>query len=114
MDPRISRVTREDTHALRLTSELVDLRAGDANWILPPMAAEPNSIACVARPKRKPPPDWAGVFVLEAPPRIELGIEVLQTFALPLGHGAVFRLPYYYSKVGLVCQAFFIILKKRF
>ena len=24
---------REDPHALRLTSELVDLRAGDANWI---------------------------------------------------------------------------------
>ena len=44
---------------------------------------------------------------LEAPPRIELGIEVLQTFALPLGHGAIFRMPYYYSKVGLVCQAFF-------
>ena len=28
-------------------------------------------------------------FVLEAPPRIELGIEVLQTCALPLGHGAL-------------------------
>ena len=27
---------------------------------------------------------------LEAPPRIELGIRVLQTRALPLGHGAVF------------------------
>ncbi len=26
-------------------------------------------------------------FFLEVPPRIELGIEVLQTFALPLGHG---------------------------
>ena len=26
---------------------------------------------------------------LEAPPGIEPGIEVLQTFALPLGHGAV-------------------------
>ena len=30
-------------------------------------------------------------FFLEAPPRLELGIEVLQTFALPLGHGAVFN-----------------------
>ena len=29
------------------------------------------------------------LFVLEAPPRIELGIEVLQTCALPLGHGAL-------------------------
>ena len=28
-----------------------------------------------------------GVIHLEAPPRIELGIEVLQTCALPLGHG---------------------------
>ena len=27
-------------------------------------------------------------FFLEAPPGIEPGIEVLQTFALPLGHGA--------------------------
>ena len=27
---------------------------------------------------------------LEAPPRFGLGIEVLQTFALPLGHGAIF------------------------
>ena len=29
-------------------------------------------------------------FFLEAPPGIEPGIEVLQTFALPLGHSAVF------------------------
>ena len=27
---------------------------------------------------------------LEAPPRFGLGVEVLQTFALPLGHGAIF------------------------
>ena len=31
--------------------------------------------------------DWA--FLLEAPPGIEPGIEVLQTFALPLGHSAL-------------------------
>ena len=31
-------------------------------------------------------------FFLEAPPRIELGIRVLQTRALPLGHGAVLSL----------------------
>ena len=30
-------------------------------------------------------------FFLEAPPGIEPGIEVLQTFALPLGHRAVFN-----------------------
>ena len=29
------------------------------------------------------------VFYMEAPPRIELGIKVLQTSALPLGYGAV-------------------------
>ena len=29
------------------------------------------------------------LFVLEAPPGIEPGIEVLQTFALPLGHSAL-------------------------
>ena len=29
-------------------------------------------------------------YFLEAPPRFGLGIEVLQTFALPLGHGAIF------------------------
>ncbi len=28
--------------------------------------------------------------VLEAPPRLELGVRVLQTRALPLGYGAVF------------------------
>ena len=33
--------------------------------------------------------DWA--FLLEVPPGIEPGIEVLQTFALPLGHGTIFR-----------------------
>ena len=32
----------------------------------------------------------AVLFCLEAPPGIEPGIEVLQTFALPLGHSAVF------------------------
>ncbi len=31
--------------------------------------------------------DWG--FNLEAPPRFELGIKVLQTSALPLGYGAV-------------------------
>ena len=30
------------------------------------------------------------LLFLEVPPGIEPGIEVLQTFALPLGHGTVF------------------------
>ena len=30
------------------------------------------------------------LLFLEAPPGIGPGIEVLQTFALPLGHGAIF------------------------
>ena len=34
--------------------------------------------------------DHEGRFCLEATPRFELGVEVLQTFALPLGHVAVF------------------------
>ena len=32
----------------------------------------------------------AVLFCLEVPPGIEPGIEVLQTFALPLGHGTIF------------------------
>ena len=34
----------------------------------------------------------AVLFILEATPRFELGVEVLQTFALPLGHVAVLSL----------------------
>ena len=44
----------------------------------------------VASPKHKP-PCW-GAFVLEAPPGIGPGIKVLQTSALPLGYGALFRI----------------------
>ena len=32
--------------------------------------------------------------ILEAPPRFELGIKVLQTFALPLGYGTIFTFYY--------------------
>ena len=39
---------------------------------------------------------YAVLFVLEAPPGIEPGIEVLQTFALPLGHSALFN----FIKIG--------------
>ena len=40
--------------------------------------------------KKRQDTDWCPVFFLEAPPRFGLGVEVLQTFALPLGHGAIF------------------------
>ena len=49
---------------------------------------------------------------LEAPPGLEPGIEVLQTFALPLGHGAVqlgmgcFPYSVYYSKAASYATAF--------
>ena len=43
---------------------------------------------------------------LEVPPRFELGVEVLQTFALPLGYGTVFSLPKHYNKEIRKCQAF--------
>ena len=33
-------------------------------------------------------PAVAGAFFMEAPPRFELGIKVLQTYALPLGYSA--------------------------
>ena len=45
-------------------------------------------------------------FSLEVPPRFELGIEVLQTFALPLGYGTVCLMPVYYIKARLFCQGF--------
>ena len=47
------------------------------------------------------------LFVLEAPPGFGPGMRVLQTRALPLGHGAIFRMPYYYSRVESVCQGVF-------
>ena len=49
---------------------------------------------------------------LEAPPGFGPGIRVLQTRALPLGHGAIFRMPYYYSKEGELCQGVFKKRKK--
>ena len=47
---------------------------------------------------------------LEAPPRFGLGIEVLQTFALPLGHGAIFSQQMDYITKILSCQGGFCIL----
>ncbi len=41
--------------------------------------------------KETPANGWC--FFLEAPPRLELGVKVLQTSALPLGYGAGNRRP---------------------
>ena len=76
----------EDTHALRLKSKLFDLRAGYVNWIL---LRRTHLAARVASPKKKGYREGIP-FSLEASPRFELGIEVLQTFALPLGYDAVY------------------------
>ena len=76
----------EYLHALRLTSELVDLRAADANRL---RAALRHGAAPMKwrrlHAKRTP----EGVLYVEAPPGIGPGMKVLQTSALPLGYGAV-------------------------
>ena len=58
------------------------------------------------------------VFFLEAPPGIGPGIEVLQTFALPLGYGALFRTEVLYHAKSLLsmlfAKFFFLLLKGRF
>ena len=77
---------REYSLALRLTSELVDLRAANADRILPPAATERGPME--GGESKKKSTAYAVLFFLEAPPGIGPGIEVLQTFALPLGHGA--------------------------
>ena len=72
-----------------------------ASFLLPPAAlgfVPVNSLAAVLevsmtqiRLKNKTKRTSKDVlFVLEAPPRLELGIRVLQTRALPLGHGATY------------------------
>ena len=56
----------------------------------------------------------AGVFfILEAPPGIGPGIRVLQTRALPLGHGAV-SVPAHYTAKRRICQDLFAIFFKFF
>ena len=37
------------------------------------------------------PGESSGIKKMEAPPRFELGVKVLQTSALPLGYGAGYR-----------------------
>ena len=50
---------------------------------------------------------------LEAPPGIGPGLRVLQTRALPLGHGAV-SVPAYYTAKWRICQDLFAIFFKFF
>ena len=49
-----------------------------------------SAILFVRSTTKKKSTAFAVLFFLEAPPGIEPGIEVLQTFALPLGHSALF------------------------
>ena len=77
----------EDTLTLRLKSELFDLRVGFVNWILLRQRLAERSSNRMEPPEREKTLLKRGALVLEVPPRFELGIEVLQTFALPLGYG---------------------------
>ena len=83
------RAKHEDTYTLRLVSDLPDLRVGYVNRILQHLRrAERSSNRIAPQRKEKRHPNRIP-FSLEVPPRFELGIEVLQTFALPLGYGTV-------------------------
>ena len=93
----------EDVHALRLVSELPDLRAEHVNWRADAHPVQDG----VAPPEREKTLLKRGALVLEVPPRFELGIEVLQTFALPLGYGTKYSMPKHYIKQRCVCQVFF-------
>ena len=46
------------------------------------------------------------LLIVEAPTRIELVIEVLQTFALPLGYGAIYNI--LYSHILNICKHFLV------
>ena len=68
--------------------------------------------SCLKIEKRRKPYDFR--LILEVPPRFELGIEVLQTFALPLGYGT--ECPYIIPKqirfVKSFSKVYLNILKK--
>ena len=49
-----------------------------------------NCVFCSRSAYKKESTPIGVLSFLEAPPRFGLGVEVLQTFALPLGHGAIF------------------------
>ena len=81
----------------RLAASIRTLAAASRAGVALRGECEPGSVRCGAQSqvrfdsgvsKTKNAPCWVR-FVLEAPPRIELGVKVLQTSALPLGYGAV-------------------------
>ena len=76
----------EDT--LRSAPEKRAFRSSSAVCELACFAHKLASMSKVS--KTKIPTAGVGIFILEASPRFELGVEVLQTFALPLGYDAVF------------------------
>ena len=84
---------REDSFALPLTSELDALCGENVNWIpLRLRLAEPTSNH-ECRPqkgKKNGIPNGIPFFFWRRHPDLNWGIEVLQTFALPLGYDAVF------------------------
>ena len=77
--------------ALPLTSKLDALCGSKPNRFPCAWRKKTRSVARVARPKAKSTP-FGVLLLLEAPPGFGPGIRVLQTRALPLGHGAVFRI----------------------
>ena len=79
----------EDTHALRLTSELVDLRAGYVHrHSVTPWAygTEFKPKAYSSKGKKKWDPEWNPIFLWRCRPDLNRRITVLQTGALPLGY----------------------------
>ena len=79
---------REYSLALRLVSKLHDLERRMRPGFRYALGVR-SRIRCRVRDNKKHRTPFGVLCFLEAPPRFELGVEVLQTFALPLGHGAV-------------------------
>ena len=81
-----------EAHHLRLVATLfcVRLRRNDVSLRLNDVACVARKWCCVLRTQMKK--SWKRCFqdFLEVPPGFEPGIEVLQTFALPLGYGTIF------------------------
>ena len=76
-----------------------------ANRILLPAAAEPSPMEGCVNPKRKTSPlDWFSFW--RRHPESDRGIKVLQTSALPLGYGAVFRTAILYHGTRLLSMLF--------
>ena len=80
----------EDTLALRLASQLADLRAEYVNRIPLRVARGARLKARATPPKVKKTTSRMGSrFLWRRHPDLNRGIEVLQTFALPLGYDAL-------------------------